>query len=555
MEQRDLPFCRAGIDFGTTFSTISAIVDDKLTPLILEDTPYIPTVLTIFDGNLVIGNLAKTIGSVVKNYTTYYDLKRWVGVTASSFQTIKDKLKPSYFCEFKDEDCHMSGIGTVKKSFSVKTLICWYIKVLINLFEEKFKVKVTNLNVSVPADYYSIQRSYMRSIVDSLNIKVDRILNEPSAAAIHSIFASKNSDEFLIFDFGGGTFDVSYVRKKNKIIMICDTEGDLFLGGRDIDAAIGSYITTQTGTKLSPLSLAYIKENVISSDARDFNVLDENGDSVQVSFDRQKLTALADPFVKKSIYILEKIVARNNIKGAVISMVGGTSLLPSLQSAVKKFANKTGNSVYVDKDLRLSVSYGCTYLHILTEDPDFIYVDVNSHVIFKLGTYFKPEIVIRKPMPIPYVREIQMSNDFVYNTAIDLYEGESLFFLEDKLLVRDNYSTDTVSKKGEGYIQVYSYDLDGNISIYLTNKERSVVKHLRSTSSDTFKPSPLNFKQIQISAASSYIVVTSLLAYHTKDPKFSNLNLSLPSEIKEFVEKNGGFEKFIAELQHFVKGL
>ncbi|AFJ05048.1 heat shock protein 70-like protein [Cordyline virus 2] len=537
--------CRAGVDFGTTFSTISAIVDGVATPLILEGSPYIPTVITFFENKVAIGELAKTISDSTKANHMYYDLKRWVGVNRGNFISLKDKLKPQYECRFEEDDCQMGGIGSPPVFRSVRFLIATYLDILIKLFEENFNVKVTNLNVSVPADYYTFQRAYMRNVVNSLNIKVDRILNEPSAAAIYSITANPDFSDFVIFDFGGGTFDVSYVKKSGKIIMICDTQGDLFLGGRDIDKEIQKHIKKYEDVNVPTLSLPYLKENVSLGKSQTFNVLNDEHKISHVSFRVEDLDLIVKPFAMRSCKILYDVLTRNEISNAIICLVGGSSLLKEVQRQVSEVARNTNNKTYQDKDLRLSVSFGCSSLHLYTDDPNFTYVDVNSHCVFEIDEMFKPVILIRKPMPIPFKIRERRRNEYKFTTAVDIYEGDSQWFLDSQVLVKDSYNTDAVSKLNEGYYRVIQYDLDGNINVWIENND-STNKRILKSSITTQQPIKLEkFERIQVGSNALYCVLAELVRYHNLDEAIKHIDPQFSFELKKYIEANGGSQAYI----------
>nr|UTS94302.1 heat shock protein 70-like protein [Cordyline virus 1] len=542
-------FCRAGVDFGTTFSTISAFVDEVATPLFLEGSPFIPTVITFFDNKVVIGELAKTISEVVKDSVIYFDLKRWVGVNEKNFVKLKEKLQPSYECKFENGECYLGGIGSRPVFKSVGFLIATYLDVLIKLFEEKYDVKVTNLNISVPADFYTFQRSYMRNVVNNLGIKVDRIINEPSAAALHSILSNPEFTDFVIFDFGGGTFDVSYVKKKGKIIMICDTQGDLFLGGRDIDKSIQNYFVEKYNIEIQPFSLSYLKEGVSIGKSQSFNVLNSKKEITHVNFNKDELNSIVSPFAKRSCEILKAVINRNEIANAVICMVGGSSLLTEVYNQVSDVAKATNNKIYRDENLRLSVSFGCSCLHFFTDDPDFTYIDVNSHCVFEIDEMFKPSVLIRKPMPIPYTlrQERQNSNKFI--TAVDIYEGDSQWFLDCQVLIKDTYPTDAVSSLGSGYYRVIQYDLDGNINVWIENKDSTNKRDLKSliTSHKTIKLE--NFERVQTGSSSLYCTIAELIKYHKLDKNIEAIDSNLFFEIRDYIESNGGNGRYIEILR------
>ncbi|ADU03657.1 HSP70h [Cordyline virus 1] len=542
-------FCRAGVDFGTTFSTISAFVDEVATPLFLEGSPFIPTVITFFDNKVVIGELAKTISEVVKDNVTYFDLKRWVGVNEKNFIKLKEKLQPSYECKLEKGECYMGGIGVRTVFRSVGFLIATYLDVLTKLFEEKYDVKITNLNVSVPADFYTFQRSYMRNAVNNLGIKVDRMINEPSAAALHSILSNPEFTDFVIFDFGGGTFDVSYIKKKGKIIMICDTQGDLFLGGRDIDKSIQHYFFGKYSIEIHPFSLSYMKEGVSTGKSQSFNVLSSNKEINHVNFSKDELNSIVSPFAKRSCEILKAVIDRNEITNAVICMVGGSSLLTEVYNQVNNVAKGTNNKIFRDENLRLSVSFGCSCLHFFTDDPDFTYIDVNSHCVFEIDEMFKPSVLIRKPMPIPYTLRQEKQNNNKFLTAVDIYEGDSQWFLDCQVLIKDVYSTDAVSSLGSGYYRVIQYDLDGNINVWIENKDSTNKRNLKSliTSHKTIKLE--NFERVQTGSSSLYCTVAELIKYHKLDKNIEAIDSNLFFKIKDYIEINGGISKYIETLR------
>nr|CDK12969.1 HSP70-like protein [Little cherry virus 1] len=542
---------KVGIDFGTTFSTISGFVNGSFLSLLVDKSPFIPSVLAIFDGNnIVLGEQAKVIHRLSSNYVKYFDLKRWVGVSEKNFLKLKDKISPKYDCFFKVNDCYISGLGTSKRELPIRSLIYWYLKILINLFEDQHKLKISEVNISVPADYTTRQRIYMRSIVDLLGIPVRRIINEPSAAAMHQLFINRKENDFVVYDFGGGTFDVSYIKKRGKIISIIDTAGDLFLGGRDIDRSLAKYITQKTGHSCDDLFINHLKESVTPGVSRNYKFIDDLGNLQSIDINLDDINSIAKPYIDRSLELLDSIIKRNNISKALVCMVGGTSLLAGTHNAVVKFCESRDLRVFRSEHLRSSVAYGCAILHEFDSDKEFIYIDVNSHGLLDVGHHFIPRIIMRKPLSIPYSISFERSNDTKFLTAACVYEGDSLNFIEDDLLVNASFMTDEVSDLGSGYKLTYSYDIEGKLSVSISSLDNAKVKVLKNIIDSKFELIKLDLVQTQLSSSAIYSVIVSLSKYWGISPELNHLTIEFPYLIKDFIDKNGGLDKYVERIRN-----
>nr|WMH04243.1 HSP70-like protein [Little cherry virus 1] len=542
---------KVGIDFGTTFSTISGFVDGSFVSLLVDKSPFVPTVLAIFEGNnVVLGEQAKVIGRLSKNFVQYYDLKRWVGVSEKNFSKLKSKISPKYDCVFKNNDCFVSGLGTSKRELPIRSLIYWYLKILINLFEDQHSLRVTEVNISVPADYTTRQRIYMRSIVDLLGIPVRRIINEPSAAAMHQLFVNPKENNFVVYDFGGGTFDVSYVKKHGKIVSIIDTSGDLFLGGRDIDKALAKFIEDKTGHTCDDLFINHLKESVTPGVSKNYKFIDNSGAIQSVDISLSDINSVAQPFIDRSLELLNSVIERNAISNALVCMVGGTSLLDGTYNSVTKFCNSNNLKVFRSENLRSSVAYGCAVLHDFDSDKGFVYIDVNSHGLIDVSHHFVPRVIMRKPLSIPYSISFQRNNATKYTTAACVYEGDSLNFLENDLLVNANFSTDEVSELGSGYMLNYSYDIEGKLRVSVSSIDGKTTKNLENKVDSKFDLVKLDLVQTQLSSSTIYSVIVSLSKYWGINTELNHLSIDFPYLIKDFIDKNGGLDKYIERIRN-----
>nr|QHU23864.1 HSP70 [Little cherry virus 1] len=542
---------KVGIDFGTTFSTISGFVDGSFSTLLVDKSPFVPSVLAIFDGNnVVLGEQAKVIDRLSNDYVKYFDLKRWVGVSEKNFEILKKKILPKYNCSFKNNDCYICGLGTNTRELPIRSLIYWYLKILINLFEDQHKLKVIEVNISVPADYTTRQRIYMRSIVDLLGIPVRRIINEPSAAAMHQLFINPKEEDFVVYDFGGGTFDVSYIKKHGKIVSIIDTAGDLFLGGRDIDRSLASFITQKTGHSCDDLFINHLKESITPGVSKNYKFVDNSGVLRSIDINLSDLNSVAQPFIDRSLELLDSVIQRNRITKALVCMVGGSSLLDGTYNSVTNYCKSKSLRVFRSEHLRSSVAFGCAILHDFDSDKEFIYVDVNSHGLLDVGHHFIPRIIMRKPLSIPYSISFERNNETKYATAACVYEGDNLNFLENDLLVNASFFTDEVSELGSGYKLTYSYDIEGKLSVSISSLDGTRTKKLENKIDSNFDLVKLDLVQTQLSSSAIYSVIVSLSKYWGINTELNHLTVEFPYLIKDFIDKNGGLDNYVERIRN-----
>ncbi|AAS79676.1 heat shock protein 70-like protein [Strawberry pallidosis-associated virus] len=508
---------KVGLDFGTTFSTISSYINNKMHVLKINDSPYIPTCLAIsIDKDVIIGGAAQVLDSSEVANCYFYDLKRWVGVDKVNFENIKAKINPQYVAKLVNDDVMLTGVDRgYSCTYTVKQLILLYIDTLVRLFSKTDNLNIISLNVSVPADYKCKQRMFMKSVCDSLNFSLRRIINEPSAAAIYSVSKYPNYKYFLMYDFGGGTFDTSLIVRDGKVVTVADTEGDSFLGGRDIDNAISRFIVEKHSLP-RPLSsdfLASIKEEVNNSSKSNFIALDTKGNIVNVSFNKDDLATCIQPFSVKSIKILDNLVGRRKITNGALFLVGGSSLLKKIQQDVSSYARSKGLTCVIDEDLRCSVSFGCSMQHAQEDSGSMTYIDCNSHPLMDLLMYGNPKVVVRKPMPIPYTKYDTRTIRQHYNTVVNVYEGSDLFVLNNDWLVSAKVNTSDHANVGEDLTFVYKYTIDGILELYAKNEKTGVEKLLPNTFSLTEKINKLDLQLTQLSTIDESATLISIMSY------------------------------------------
>ncbi|WBP49976.1 heat shock 70-kDa protein-like protein [Mulberry crinivirus] len=518
----------------------------------LNGSEFIPTCLSVLSsGDVVVGGAAQVLDESDVDSCYFYDLKRWVGVDKLNFEVIKSKLKPKYLAVLKDNDVHLTGLNRgFSCTYTVKQLILLYIETLVKLFSKTNSLNIISLNVSVPADYKCKQRMFMKSVCDSLNFSLRRIINEPSAAAIYNVSKYPNFSSFLMYDFGGGTFDTSLIVRDGKYVTVADTEGDPFLGGRDIDNAISEYVVKKNNlhSDLSPDYLSIIKEECNSLGKTIFNVVDVSGKLVTVQFTQSDLEICVKSFLDRSLAVLNKLIVRRDIKSGVIFMVGGSSLLKPIQSAVKEFARLQGLQCVIDPELRSAVSYGCSMQHAQEDSGSMIYIDCNSHPLMDLLLFCNPRVIIRKPMSIPYTQTTSRVVNSHYSTSVNIYEGSDLFTLNNDWLVSANVNTQDHVKIGQTLEFVYKYTIDGILELYARNANENKEVLLPNSFALTEKISKLNLRLTQLSNIDEYATLISILCYF--DPSLRRLLnfIKTPALLESELNKVSDFQTLYAQL-------
>nr|QTH19334.1 heat shock protein 70-like protein [Cucurbit yellow stunting disorder virus]QTH19342.1 heat shock protein 70-like protein [Cucurbit yellow stunting disorder virus]UOF93106.1 heat shock 70-kDa protein-like protein [Cucurbit yellow stunting disorder virus]WOE53342.1 MAG: heat shock 70 kDa-like protein [Cucurbit yellow stunting disorder virus] len=543
---------KAGLDFGTTFSTISSYVNGVMKVLKLNETEFIPTCLAITSNNdVVVGGPAQVLSNSDMPNCYFYDLKRWVGVDSINYNVIKTKINPAYVTELRGNDVYITGIDRgYTCTYTVKQLILLYIETLVRLFSKVESITITSLNVSVPADYKCKQRMFMKSVCDSLGFSLRRIINEPSAAAIYFVSKYPQYNNFLMYDFGGGTFDSSLIVRDGKYVTVADTEGDSFLGGRDIDNAIADYITTTYGMKggLSADVLASIKEDCNSKGRENFNVIDSSGKLHNVKFTRQDLSRCIEPFSKKSIALLDNMVVRNITKDSAVFMVGGSSLLKKVQHDVMNYCARTKLECIIDKDLRSAVSFGCSMSHAQEDTKNMIYIDCNSHPLMDISYFCSPKIIVRKPMAIPYtgVREETLTRH--YTTILNVYEGSDPFVLNNDWLISANMQSNKYGEIGDTLQYLYKYNVDGILELVVRNKRTGKETVLPNSFALTESIKKLDVNLTQLSNIDELATLVAIMSYYKPELKYLLTYVKTPTIFENEIKKFGSGEDLYKSL-------
>ncbi len=352
-----------GIDLGTTNSAMAIIEGGE--PKIVENTEggrTMPSVVALSkSGERLVGLLAKR--QAVTNPTdTLFGIKRLIGHKFEDEGVQRDMASTAFTIE-KNED------GGVKvkmgdKFYRPEEISAMIIQKLKADAEASIGEKITEVVITVPAYFNDAQRKATKDAGQIAGLEVKRIINEPTAAALAYGFNRKKDEKVAVYDFGGGTFDVSILEVSEDTVEVSSTEGDVHMGGEDIDqkviAWIGEEFKKESGVDVTkdPLALQRLKEagekakvELSTTTEAEINIpfitSDASGPKhLLLKLTRAKLEELAREYIDRSIEITKRAVEASSFDISEIDeviLVGGQTRMPAIIEAVKNLFGKEPN--------------------------------------------------------------------------------------------------------------------------------------------------------------------------------------------------------------------
>lgn len=458
-----------GIDLGTT-NSLAAYWKDGKAELIPQGRmgEMLPSVVGFDeDGSIFVGDIAKE-RKITHSSDTFSSFKCFMGT-----EKIYDVMGKSY----------------TPVDFSAMVLT--QIK---NNAEAYFGEAIEEAIISVPAYFNDQQRSDTKKAAKIAGLKVERLINEPSAAALaYRMKQPKKPQNLLVFDFGGGTLDLSLVECFDNIIEIVAIVGDNHLGGDNIDQAIAGYWCNEnklTYETLSDKAGSIIKKKaeqakiMLSDEANEVNTkLILDGCEYEVSLDESKLYELCLPLFRKIKQLFLKILKDSDYHVSDIDdliMVGGSSKVP----VVKKFLQEMlGKEPIVMDRPDYSVAYGLgAYAGIRERKEDIKDMVMTDVCPFTLGIgsvqqknsqmpYMCPMIERNSTLPISHREWFTTVSDFQREVRVSIYQGEE-YELEKNVFLGSLTIEVPPKKAGEESIFVdFTYDVNGILQVDVTNSQ------------------------------------------------------------------------------------
>ena len=352
-----------GIDLGTSISKMASIIQGE--PKCIESregSVLIPSVIALSkSGERLVGVLAER-QSVTNPKNTIHSVKRFIGRRYSDLEVQKELKLLSYETKERSDGGVEVKMGDKRYTpIEISAMILQKIKLDA---EEKLGEKITSAVITCPANFDDSQRKATMAAGEIAGFKVLRVINEPTAAALSYGFTKKEHLKIVVYDFGGGTFDVSILNTTPEIVEVVATGGEAHLGGRDFDQRIINWIVEEfkkeQGIDLSKDSLALqrLKEacekakiELSSASETEINLPFITSDSagpkhLLYKLSRAQFENLVRDLIERSIERVRKTLEEAKVGKSEINeiiLVGGTTIIPAVREAVKNFFGKEPN--------------------------------------------------------------------------------------------------------------------------------------------------------------------------------------------------------------------
>jgi molecular chaperone DnaK len=485
-----------GIDLGTTNSAMAIIEGGE--PTVLENAEgnrTTPSVVAISKtGERLVGQIAKR-QAVTNPKNTIYGIKRFMGHTFEEEAVQKDKAIVPYDV-VRSADGGAS-VSMASKEYRPEEVSAMILSKLKTDAEAKLGTPITEAVITVPAYFNDAQRKATQDAGKIAGLNVRRIINEPTAAALAYGFNKKKDEKIVVFDFGGGTFDVTVLEVADDVIEVKSTDGDAHMGGRDIDQKIVRWLLDefkkQEGIDIGrdPLALQRLDEaaekaklELSSTGETEINIpfITSGSDGPKhllMKMTRAKLEEIADEFVERSIEITKRALAASPFGKTDIDeiiMVGGQTRMPLIVSKVRELFGKEPNkSINPDEVVAVGAAIQAGIFQGDVKDITLVDVIPLSLGIETMGGVATK--LIEKNTHVPTKKDQVFSTAADNQTSVEIHivQGERPMANDNKSLGR--FILDGIPPAPRGMPQVeVTFDVDTNGVLHVKAKDKSTGK-------------------------------------------------------------------------------
>ncbi|WP_041957802.1 molecular chaperone DnaK [Sulfurospirillum arsenophilum] len=484
-----------GIDLGTTNSCVSVYErgESKVIPN-KEGKNTTPSVVAFTDKEeVLVGDTAKR-QAVTNPKRTIYSIKRIMGLMSNEDKANEAKKRLPYAVVDRNGACAIEIDGKVYTPQEISA------KVLMKLKEDAeayLGEEVTDAVITVPAYFNDSQRKATKEAGTIAGLNVLRIINEPTAAALSYGLDKKEAEKIVVYDLGGGTFDVTVLETGDNVVEVLSTGGDAFLGGDDFDNRLIDWLVAEfknengIDLKSDVMALQRLKEaaenakkELSSSNETEINLpfitADATGPKHLVKkLTRAKFESMIEDLVALTIKKIKEVVNDSDLKKSEIKeivMVGGSTRVPLVQQKVKEFFEKELNKS-VNPDEVVAIGAAIQGAVIKGDVKDILLLDVTplSLGIETLGGVMTKLIEKGTTIPVKKSQVFSTAEDNQPAVTIHALQGEREFARDNKSLGQFNLESIPPAPRGVPQIEV-AFDIDANGILTVSAKDKATGK-------------------------------------------------------------------------------
>jgi molecular chaperone DnaK len=483
-----------GIDLGTTNSAVAIMEGEKVTVIPNEEggrtTPSVVGFTS--KGERLVGQVAKR-QRVTNPENTIYSIKRFMG---RRFGEVSQEIKqvPFKVTQVANGDVRVEALG---KQYAPPEISAMILQKLKKAAEDYLGEKIEKAVITVPAYFNDSQRKATKDAGKIAGLDVVRIINEPTAAALAYGMDKKKDQTIAVYDFGGGTFDISILEVGEGVVEVKSTNGDTHLGGDDIDQRVQDWIVAEfkkeSGIDLTrdKMALQRLKEAAEKAKMElsttmetevnlPFISADQSGPKhLLMKLTRAKLESLVEDLVQRSIGPCKQALADANLKSEAIDeviLVGGQTRMPRIQELVKNFFGREPHKG-VNPDEVVAVGAAVQGAVLAGDVKDVLLLDVTPLTlgIETLGGVFTKMIARNTTIPTKKTEIYSTASDNQPSVEIHVLQGEREMASYNRTLGRFHLDGIPPAPRGIPKIEV-TFDIDANGILHVSAKDLGTGK-------------------------------------------------------------------------------
>ncbi len=488
-----------GIDLGTTNSVIAVMEGDNATVIAnAEGARTTPSVVGYTkEGERLVGALGKR-QAVMNPQDTVFSAKRFVGRKWGEVD--EESRQVPYEVVRSDNDTIRFNVGG--KQVAPEEISAQVLRKLVNDAEAYLGEKVTDVVVTVPAYFNDSQRQATKDAGKIAGLNVQRIVNEPTAAALAYGLNRRKDEKILVFDLGGGTFDVSILDIGDNVVEVMATNGDTHLGGDDFDRKLVDYIADEfkkeqgidlrsdkqalqrltEGAEKAKCELSTMSEATVSLP---FITADASGPKhLEMRINRAKFDELTHDLVERTRGPVNQALSDAGLQPGEINeviLVGGSTRIPAVKALVKSIINKEPNqSVNPDEVVAMGAAVQAGVLQGDVKDVVLLDVTPLSLGIETLGGVMTKLIERNTTIPVRKQEVFSTADDNQTAVTVRVLQGEREMASSNRLLGQFNLEGIRLAPRGVPQIEV-AFDIDANGILNVSAKDLETQKEQKIT--------------------------------------------------------------------------